>query len=221
MKDRYYETGCDGMSQATNETWYLTWERYISRRHGYVDTDTKPSKIKGSDNSKRKIIITNDGKVTKAKYFDNEKLVCTGVATCHENDVFDVFKGAELALERCRQAKKMVIDKYCYKTATSNIENFMDGDLAVECQLSQVVEFLDWCKGRGIDTSRERNSKTYELFMKYKYIIFHIQDEEDEDRLVWVGYNKPGDSGIRYMTYTKRVMSFDDFFKLPEGVSIG
>lgn len=187
---------------------------------GYVDTDMKPSKIKGSDNSKKKIIITNDGKVTKAKYFNNEKLVCTGVATCHEDDMFDVFKGAELALERCK-AKKTMNDQYGYRMKPSNIENFMDGDLAVECRLNQVVEFLDWCKERGIDTSRERNSKTYELFMKYKYIIFHIQDEEDEDRMVWVGYNKPGDSGIRYMTYTKRVMTFDDFFKLPEGVSIG
>lgn len=171
-----------------------------------------------TDNSTKKIIITNDGKVTKAKYFDNENQMCIGIATCHEDDMFDMFKGAELALKRCHRAKKMIYDKHDYKTAPSKIKKFVDGDLAVECRLNQVVEFLDWCERHGIDTSRERNCKTYELFMKYKHVVFYMDD--DGDSFAWIGYNKPGDGSLRYITYKISVMTFDDFFKLPEGVNI-
>lgn len=202
MRDMWYEASYDIYYEAA----------YAG---GCGGADMSNSKIKDSDNSKKKIIITNDGKVTKAKYFDNEKLMCTGVATCHEDDMFDVFKGAELALDRCK-AKKTINDQYGgYRTAHSNIEKFIEGDLAVECRLNQVVGFLDWCEGRGIDISRERNSKSYESFMKYNYIAFYM----DDDEFCWVGYNKPGDGNLRYITYKMRVISFDDFFKLPEGVS--
>lgn len=169
-------------------------------------------------NSKKKIIITNDGKVTKAKYFDNEKFVCTGIATCHEDDMFDVFKGAELALERCK-AKKTVNDQYGYRMKPSNIENFMDGDLAVECRLNQVTEFLDWCSTKGIDVSAEKSVESYEYYMGFETIIFSI--DADDGRLKNFGYSKEYPCQRYALTYYKSIMTFDDFFKLPEGVSIG
>lgn len=183
---------------------------------GYVDTDMKPSEVKRSYDSKRKIVITNNGKVTKAKYFDNEKLVCTGVATCHEDDLFDVFKGAELALERCR-AKKMINDQYGYRMKPSNVENFMDGDLAVECRINQVIEFLDWCAVKGIDVSAEKSVESYAYYMNFETIIFSI--DADDRRLESFGYSKEHPRQRYILTYYKNIMSFNDFFKLPEGVS--
>ena len=176
----------------------------------------KPSKIKGSDNSKRKIIITNDGKVTKAKYFDNEKLVCTGVATCHDDDAFDVFKGAELALERCK-AKKPVNDQYGYRMKPSNVDNFMDGELAVECRINQVIEFLDWCAVKGIDVSDKKSAEDYAYYMAFETIIFYL--DSDDERLAGFGYSEEHPHQRYMLTYYKSIMSFDDFFKLPEGVS--
>ena len=201
------------MSQATNEMWNLTWERYVSRRGAGMKT----YKVKGSDNSKKKIIITNDGKVTKARYFDNEKLICTGIATCHDDDMFDVFKGAELALERCR-TKKMINDQYGYKMKPSNIEKFMDGDLAVECRLNQVAEFLNWCERRGIDVSADKSIEAYERYMCFETIIFCL--DSDDERLISFGYSKEHPHQRYIMTYYQSIMSFNDFFKLPEGVSI-
>lgn len=192
----------------------MHYEKYYNG--GCVDTDMKPSKIKGSDNSKRKIIVTNDGKVTKAKYFDDEKLICTGVATCHEDDVFDVFKGAELALERCK-AKKTMNNQYGYRMKPSNIENFMDGELAIECRINQVVEFLDWCAAKGLDVSTKKSADSYIYYMSFETIIFHL--DSDDGRLVAEGYSKERPHRRYILTYYKSIMSFDDFFKLPEGAS--
>ena len=180
---------------------------------GFVDTDMKPSEIKRSYDSRKKIIITNDGKVTKAKYFENEKLVCIGVATCHEDDVFDVFKGAELALERCK-AKKTVNDQYGYRTASTNSQRFKDGDIGISCKLNQIKESLDWCKSIGIDVSRLYNLVHFEAFLNYKNIIFYMTEDSD---LTWRGWDDMHSKSYRYLSYVMDIMSFDDFFKLPEG----
>lgn len=182
---------------------------------GYVDTDVKPSEIKGSDNSRRKIIITNDGKVTKAKYFENEKLVCTGIATCHEDDIFDVFKGAELALERCK-AKKTLNDQHGYRTASTNSQKFKDGDIVISCKLNQIKECLNWCKSIGIDISKLYDLKHFEFFVNYENIVFYMTDDGD---LTWRGWDDMHSTSYRYLSYVMDIMSFDNFFKLPEGVS--
>ena len=47
-----------------------------------------------------KIIITNDGRITTAKLYDNKNLISTAKAVCAPTDTFDFATGAKLALDR-------------------------------------------------------------------------------------------------------------------------
>lgn len=129
--------------------------------------------------------------------------------------MFDVFKGAELALERCK-AKKTLNDQHGYRTASTNSQRFKDGDVGISCKLNQIKECLNWCKSNGIDVSRLYDLVHFEAFVDYENIIFYITDDGD---LFWRGWNDMHSTTYRYLSYTMSIETFDDFFKLPEGVS--
>lgn len=49
---------------------------------------------------KFKIVITTDGRVTKAAMYEGKQKIKVATSTCHPNDEFDFSKGAAIALER-------------------------------------------------------------------------------------------------------------------------
>lgn len=58
------------------------------------------------------IVITTDGRVTKAVKRVGKKVICTASAVCSEDDVFDFNTGAELAFKRLRETEKPVPKYY-------------------------------------------------------------------------------------------------------------
>ena len=56
----------------------------------------------------QKIIITTNGKTTKARLFDGKELIKSAEAKCHPNDDFDFEIGAKLAFDRLISKEKSV-----------------------------------------------------------------------------------------------------------------
>lgn len=48
----------------------------------------------------QKVVITTDGRVTKAAMYEGKQRIKVATSTCHPNDEFDFAKGAAIALER-------------------------------------------------------------------------------------------------------------------------
>lgn len=58
----------------------------------------------------QKIVITSDGRVTKARMFDGKTLLKSAVATCNPEDTFDFETGAKIAFDRLLSESKPVSD---------------------------------------------------------------------------------------------------------------
>lgn len=56
--------------------------------------------------SDKKIIITTDGRITKARFYDGKKLIKEASTRCHPDDEFDFATGAKLAFNRLVAKKK-------------------------------------------------------------------------------------------------------------------
>ena len=56
--------------------------------------------------SDKKIIITTDGKTTKARFYDGKKLIKEAIARCHPDDEFDFETGVRIAFDRLVGEKK-------------------------------------------------------------------------------------------------------------------
>lgn len=57
-------------------------------------------------NPNHKVVITFDGNVTLARIYDKNTVVSKGIATCCDEDEFDIKTGSELALTRALEAMK-------------------------------------------------------------------------------------------------------------------
>lgn len=87
------------------------------------------------ETSNDKIVITNDGKTTTATLYSNGKKSGVGTAICHDDDKFDVYAGAKLALDRLERYKKepemtdwekFVKSKVNLRVPKKYIRNFLD-----------------------------------------------------------------------------------------------
>lgn len=85
MTIRDITAGCYSMEEDYNE--YLGgWFWYEDMIDGLAD--------------EHKIVITTDGKITKARLYNGKKIEKTATAKCSPEDEFDFRTGAELAVER-------------------------------------------------------------------------------------------------------------------------
>lgn len=81
-----------------------------------------------------KIVITNDGKTTTATLYSNGKKAGIGTAICHDDDEFDVYAGAKLALERLEKCKK--------ETEMTDWEKFVKGMVNMRVPKKYLQNFL-------------------------------------------------------------------------------
>lgn len=63
----------------------------------------------------QKIIITTDGKTTKARLFDGKELIKSAEAKCHPDDEFDFETGAKVAFDRLVEREEKVKPKELLK----------------------------------------------------------------------------------------------------------
>ena len=82
-----------------------------------------------------KIVITNDGKTTTATLYSNGKKTGIGTAICHDDDVFDIYTGAKLALNRLEKCKK--------KPEMTDWEKFVKGEVDMRVPKKYIRNFLD------------------------------------------------------------------------------
>lgn len=87
------------------------------------------------ETSNDKIVITNDGKITTATLYSNGKKAGIGTAVCHDDDKFDVYAGARLALER--------LEKYKKEPEMTDWEKFMKSRVNLRIPKKYIRNFLD------------------------------------------------------------------------------
>lgn len=89
-----------------------------------------------------KIVITNDGKTTTATLYSNGKKAGIGTAICHDDDEFDIYDGAKLALERLEKNKK--------ESEMTDWEKFVKGEVDMRVPKKYIQNFLYRTTGDGL-----------------------------------------------------------------------
>lgn len=89
-----------------------------------------------------KIVITNDGKTTTATLYSNGKKTGIGTAICHDDDKFDIYDGAKLALER--------LEKYKKEPEMTDWEKFVKGEVNMRVPKKDIRNFLDRAEKNGL-----------------------------------------------------------------------
>jgi hypothetical protein len=89
---------------------------------------------------KQEIVITTDGRITKARLYDNEKLVKQAVASCAPDDKFDFNVGASLAFTRLMGTSPTA--------ASLDWDKFAHGKLEVKVNKKTYDTFIKLCEQR-------------------------------------------------------------------------
>lgn len=106
--------------------------------------------------NEQKIVITTDGRITKARLYDNEKLVRQAVARCAPDDKFDFNVGAGLAFERLIGTSPV---------ATSlDWDKFAHGKLEVKVNKKTYDAFMKQCEQRVFICGGLKEESPWKLF---------------------------------------------------------
>lgn len=103
-------------------------------------------------NSQKKIIITVDGRTTKARFYNGKKLIKEASTRCHPDDEFDFATGAKIAFNRLVGKEEKTKDKpyngkiVCVKQGScqfkkGKIYTVMDGILLDEFGSAGIVTY--------------------------------------------------------------------------------
>lgn len=107
-------------------------------------------------NEERKIVITTDGKTTRAALYDGHKLIREAKAICSKEDTFDFEAGAKIAFERLT-AKPAVKAKSKEELKPLNTKIFvLDGDDTIKS--SHIYEIENGKITVGIDSYPRRGT---------------------------------------------------------------
>lgn len=105
---------------------------------------------------KQKIVITTHGRITKARLYDDEKLVRQAVARCAPGDKFDFNVGANLAFTRLMGTSPV---------ATSlDWDKFAHGKLQVKVSRKTYDAFMKQCEQRGFTWHDGEKINPWELY---------------------------------------------------------
>ena len=99
--------------------------------------------------NEKKIVITTDGRITKARLYDDEKLVRQAVAKCAPDDKFDFNVGAGLAFKRLMGTSTVA--------ASLDWDKFAHGKLEVKVNEKTYDAFIKQCEQRNITWHGGRN----------------------------------------------------------------
>lgn len=158
-------------------------------------------------NNQQKIIITTDGRVTKATMYEGKQRIKVATSTCHPNNEFDFNKGAAIALERLTGYTCGKIEN-----AAINWHGFLNGEFSMIVTRKNISRFLKNCDEQNIAWKENRASK-WNPFEKYdeapefmKMILKATLDFETtekcyitvEDKHLSYSFAKPNKKAIAY-----------------------
>lgn len=121
---------------------------------------------------KQKIVITTDGRITKARLYDNEKLVRQAVARCAPDDKFDFNVGAGLAFERLMGTSPTA--------ASLDWDKFAHGKLEVKVNKKNYDAFMKQCEQRNITWHDGQKVNPWELYDGMHPLLQSIIDLADD-----------------------------------------
>lgn len=120
---------------------------------------------------KQKIVITTDGRITKARLYDNEKLVRQAVASCVTDDKFDFNVGANLAFTRLMGTP----------VATSlDWDKFAHGKLAVKVTKKTYDAFIKLCEQRNFTWHCGQKFNPWKMYDEMPSFLKALTDVRDE-----------------------------------------
>lgn len=142
-------------------------------------------KINKKENDKavrkdQKIIITTDGKTTKARLFDGKELIKSAEAKCHPDDEFDFETGAKVAFDRLVEREEKVKPKEMLKNGVFGLT--ADNDWFVV-----VGETLVYQRGR-FDTFKELSDDLHEIVVLVNATGFfnaQYRFKEKPQEIIW------------------------------------
>lgn len=103
----------------------------------------------------QKIVITTDGRVTKATMYEGKQKVKTAEAKCSPSDTFDFNYGASLALERLTGQKYGKVET-TLKSKSFDWDGFKAGKFNVVVNRDNIDRFLEECEAHGINWPRNK-----------------------------------------------------------------
>lgn len=101
--------------------------------------------------TQQKIVITTDGRVTKAAMYEGKQRIKVATSTCHPNDEFDFGAGAALALERLTGQKYGKVENTIF-----DWDGFKAGKFNVVTNRDNIDKFLEECEAYGINWPRNK-----------------------------------------------------------------
>lgn len=109
-------------------------------------------------NNWQKIVITTDGRVTKATMYEGKQKIGVATSTCHPSDEFDFNKGAAIALERLTGQKygKHADAVYIDEVKHFDWDGFKAGKFNVVTNRGNIDRFLEECEAHGINWPRNK-----------------------------------------------------------------
>lgn len=140
-----------------------------------------------------KAVITSDGKITTARYYENEKKVSEAKSVCHEEDEFDFTVGAAISVARAVKGEDNIYvqssSDNCYYVTSDKEEpketewdKFKNGELTFKVYQKDIEKFLDVCTDDNIVWNKILDGKdekaneytNWEEWSKYPAVYFFI-----------------------------------------------
>lgn len=184
--NNYFGNWADGMKKhvgeiCTIQNVYKSDELtgYYMKEIGYMWDERGLERIEDKPKN-QKIVITHDGKMTTAKFYDGKKVVKTATARCCSSDEFDFNIGAAIALERLTGCAHGHLES----TLDSDLQwnRFMASKIALKVPKEKFEKFLKECEERGLRWCTGEQATDWNpikgtgyTFEKYVY-MYHDED---------------------------------------------
>lgn len=107
--------------------------------------------------NQQKIVITTDGRVTKATMYEGKQRIKVATSTCHPSDTFDFNYGASLALERLTGQKYGKVET-TLKSKSFDWDGFEAGKFNVVTNRDNIDRFLKECDDHNIAFANDKAS---------------------------------------------------------------
>lgn len=121
--------------------------------------------------SEQKIVITTHGRITKARLYDDEKLVRQAVARCAPDDKFDFNVGAGLAFTRLMGTSP---------SATSlDWDKFAHGKLEVKISKKNFDAFMKQCEQRNFTWCYGQEANPWKMYDEMPSFLKALLDAVD------------------------------------------
>ena len=152
-----------------------------------------------------KIVITTDGRVTKATMYEGNQRIKIATSTCHPEDKFDFLAGAKIALDRLINATS---GKHINETKKFNWKGFKAGKFKVHVSKENSFKFLKECEKRNINWGDHKASEwnPYVIIKRMPFILKSLTvgllDFDEDDDVYFIFENG-------YLKFTHHLLDSD------------